>query len=63
MQQEQAKQGQRLESEKDEWKNKYEQKRIALKEVESSLTRQNHDLEMKVANLTSLNERLEEEKK
>lgn len=52
-----------MESEKDEWKNKYEQKRIALKEVESSLTRQNHDLEMKVANLTSLNERLEEEKK
>ena len=54
---------QRLNNDKEMWENKYEQKRRALKEVESSLTKQNHELELKVSSLTQINERAEEDKK
>ena len=45
------------------WENKYEQKRRALKEVEGSLTKQNHELELRISTLSQTVERAEEDKK
>ena len=45
------------------WENKYEQKRRALKEIETSLSKSNGELEKKIQSMQMALERLEEEKR
>jgi len=53
----------RITSEKELWENKYEQKRKALKEYEQAYSRQNAELEKKVASLQQQVDRQEAEKR
>ena len=52
----------RITSEKELWENKYEQKRKALKEIESSLSRTNSELEQQVKQLRQQLDKVNREK-
>jgi len=52
----------RVNSEKELWENKYEQKRRALKELEMSMSKVNQQLEAKASSLSKQVDKLEDEK-
>lgn len=53
----------RIQSEKDLWEQKYEQKRKSLKETEQRLNRENNDMEKRLCLLQESYQRLDLEKK
>ena len=62
MQDEAQGQIERVTSEKELWESKYEQKRKALKELETTLGRKNTDLEKQVNQLKTDYQKLEQER-